>query len=48
MGRKEKCSKELKLEIVERYLKGESTILLVHEYGMPFNMNVYINYIIDN
>ena len=35
MGRKAKYSKELKLEIVKRYLKGESAISLVNEYGLP-------------
>ena len=35
MGRKAKYSKELKLEIVKRYLKGESAISLANEYGMP-------------
>ena len=39
MGRKAKYSKELKLEIVKRYLKGESAIHLVNEYGMPASMN---------
>lgn len=34
MGRKAKYSKELKLEIVKRYLKGESAISLVNEYGL--------------
>ena len=38
MGRKAKYSKELKLEIVKRYLKGESAIALVNEYGMPKGM----------
>ncbi|MCR4898631.1 MAG: helix-turn-helix domain-containing protein [Acholeplasmatales bacterium] len=35
MGRKAKYSKELKLEIIKRYLKGESAISLVNEYGLP-------------
>lgn len=34
MGRKVKYSKELKLEIVKRYLNGESAISLANEYGM--------------
>jgi len=37
MGRKAKYSKELKLEIVKRYLKGESAISLANEYGMPYS-----------
>lgn len=36
MGRKTKYSKELKLEIVKRYLKGESNILLCNEYKIPY------------
>lgn len=32
MGRKTKYSKELKLEIVKRYLKGESAVTLAKEY----------------
>ena len=39
MGRKAKYSKELKLEIVKRYLKGESASALANEYGMPKNMD---------
>ena len=38
MGRKAKYSKELKLEIVKRYLKGESAISLANEYGMSYDM----------
>ena len=38
MGRKAKYSKELKLEIVKRYLKGESAISLANEYDMSYNM----------
>ena len=38
MGRKAKYSKEIKLEIVKRYLKGESAISLANEYGMSYNM----------
>jgi transposase-like protein len=34
MGRKAKYSKELKLEIVKRYLKGESSTLLTREYNI--------------
>ena len=32
MGRKTKYSKELKLEIIKRYINGESAILLANEY----------------
>ena len=39
MGRKIKYNKELKLEIVKRYLKGESSISLVNEYGIPASMD---------
>ena len=35
MGRKVKYSKELKLEIVKRYLKGESATALANEYELP-------------
>ncbi len=38
MGRKAKYSKEFKLEIVKRYLKGESAISLGNEYGMTYSM----------
>lgn len=34
MGRKARYSKELKIEIVKRYLNGESPILLANEYGI--------------
>ncbi len=34
MGRKAKYSKELKLEIVKRYLKGESASALANEYSL--------------
>ena len=34
MGRKVKYSKELKIEIVQRYLSGESASLLANEYNM--------------
>ena len=43
MGRKAKYSKELKLEIVKRYLKGESASALANEYGMPKNMDSEIH-----
>lgn len=39
MGRKAKYSKALKLEIVKRYLKGESATCLANEHGMPKSMN---------
>lgn len=42
MGRKAKYSKELKLEIIKRYLKGESPSKLANEYGMPNNMYIEI------
>lgn len=35
MGRKLKYSNKLKLEIVLRYLNGESATLLANEYGVP-------------
>ena len=35
MGRKLKYSKELKLEIIKRYLNGVSASILANEYGMP-------------
>lgn len=38
MGRKIKYNKGLKLEIVKRYLKGESASSLANEYGMPKSM----------
>lgn len=38
MGRKAKYSKEIKLEIVKRYLNGQSTISLVEEYNMKPGM----------
>ena len=34
MGRKAKYSKEMKLEIIKRYLNGESASALANEYGM--------------
>ena len=39
MGRKAKYSKKLKLEIIKRYLKGESANLLAHEYGLTKSGN---------
>ncbi len=39
MGRKAKYSKELKLEIIKRYLNGESSAALANEYGMPRSMS---------
>ena len=36
MGRKAKYSKELKLEIVKRYLKGESAANLANEYKLEY------------
>jgi len=42
MGRKIKYSKELKLEIVKRYLKGESATALANEYRMPTSMGTII------
>jgi transposase-like protein len=36
MGRKARYSKELKLETVKRYLKGESNISLCNEYRIPY------------
>lgn len=39
MGRKAKYSKELKLEIIQRYLKGESVSVLANEYNMPNSMD---------
>ena len=38
MGRKAKYSKELKLEIIKRYIKGESASVLANEYGMTRSM----------
>ena len=34
MGRKAKYSKELRLEIIKRYINGESAVSLANEYGM--------------
>ena len=55
MGRKAKYSKEFKLEIVKRYLKGESASSLANEYsiGEKRGMNIigewvnYFNYLIS-
>lgn len=38
MGRKVKYSKELKLEIIKKYTKGESATALAHEYNMSASM----------
>lgn len=35
MGRKAKYSKELKLELIKRYMRGESVTSLTNEYGLP-------------
>jgi len=42
MGRKAKYSKELKIEIVKRYLKGESAKSLSNEYGLRLRGNELI------
>jgi transposase-like protein len=42
MGRKAKYSKEFKLEIVKRYLKGESASLLANEYSIGEKRGVNI------
>ena len=34
MSRKAKYSKELKIEIVKKYLKGESALALANEYDI--------------
>ena len=39
MGRKAKYSKELKIEIIKRYLNGESATSLANEYNMPKSMS---------
>lgn len=39
MGRKAKYNKELKLKIIKRYLKGESSSALANEYNMPNSMS---------
>jgi transposase-like protein len=38
MGRKAKYNKNLKIEIIKRYLKGESAVALAIEYNMSINM----------
>ena len=38
MGRKAKYSKELKLKIIKRYIRGESASVLANEYRMTSNM----------
>lgn len=46
MGRKAKYGKELKLDIIKRYIKGESALLLSKEYNMPSSMsNEIINWV---
>ncbi len=42
MGRKAKYSKELKLEIVKKYMNGESASILANNYGMTYNMRTRI------
>lgn len=42
MSRKAKYSKELKLEIIKRYLKGETASTLANEYDMSSNMRYEI------
>lgn len=42
MGRKAKYSKELRLTIIKRYLKGESASALANEYDMPKSANTKI------
>ena len=42
MGRKAKYSKELKVEIVKKYLKGESASILANEYGLSKGMRRHI------
>lgn len=44
MGRKVKYNKELKIEIIKRYLKGESASALANEYELPTS---YSNEIAD-
>ena len=39
MSRKLKYSKELKIEIIKRYLNGESATSLANEYNMPKSMS---------
>lgn len=35
MGRKARYSKKFKLELIKRYMSGESATLLTNEYGLP-------------
>lgn len=42
MGRKAKYSKELRLTIIKRYLKGESASALANEYDMPKSADAQI------
>ena len=42
MSRKARYSKELKLEIVKRYLNGESPVSLANEYGLSTSGKVRI------
>ena len=42
MSRKAKYSKEFKLEIIKRYLSGESATLLAKEYRLPSSYNTEI------
>ena len=39
MSRKLKYSKELKIEIIKRYLNGESATSLANDYNMPKYMS---------
>lgn len=39
MGRKAKYSRELKLEIIKRYIQGESASILANEYGLTNSMS---------
>ena len=39
MGRKTKYDKELKLEIIRKYLNGVSASVLANEYNMPNSMD---------
>ena len=42
MSKKARYSKELKLEIVKRYLNGESPLSLANEYGLSTSGKVRI------
>ena len=44
MSRKAKYSKEFKLEIIKRYLNGESATILANEYQLPSSYNVEITH----